>query len=86
MHYFNQTSFEAALNQHTPIIPYIYKFIYYFFDFSQFESGFGLIVILISIFSAFFMYLICDHLLKNKIISFQITIFFLIFIMLDETD
>ena len=81
MHYFNQTSFEAALNQHTPIIPYIYKFIYYFFDFSQFESGFGLIVILISIFSAFFMYLICDHLLKNKIISFQITIFFLIFML-----
>jgi len=81
MHYFNQTSFEAALNQHTPIIPYIYKFIYYIFDFSKFESGFGLIVILISIFSAFFMYLICDHLLKNKIISFQITIFFLIFML-----
>ena len=27
------------------------------------------------------MYLICDHLLKNKIISFQITIFFLIFML-----
>ncbi len=81
MHYFNQTSFEAALNQHSPLISYIYKFSFYIFDFTNFESGYVFMIILISIFSGFFIYLICDHLLKNKIISFLITIFFVVFML-----
>ena len=81
MHYFNQTSFEAALNQHTPIIPYIYKYVYHLFEYEKFEIGFSFVIILISLFSALFIYLICLNILKYKIISFQISIFFFIFML-----
>ena len=58
MFYLNQTSFEAAWNQHTPIIPNIYKFIYYFVDYGQFDKGLIVLKILFALACSLTTYLV----------------------------
>ena len=62
MFYLNQTSFEAAWNQHTPIVPYLYKFMYYFVDYGQFEKGLAGLKILFAIACSVATYLVLHKL------------------------
>ena len=51
MHYFDIPSYEAAWNHHSPILFFITKFSYYFFDFNNATLGFYALysILLISI-------------------------------------
>ncbi len=79
MFFYDQTSFEAALNQHTPIMPYIYKFVYYFFEYQNFEKGVGLLGLIYSVLTSIVLYFLILKLIKNKILACLISSFFLFF-------
>ena len=79
MFFYDQTSFEAALNQHTPIMPYLYKFIYYLFEYENFEKGVGLLGFIYSVLTSIVLYFLILKLIHNKILASLISICFLFF-------
>jgi hypothetical protein len=83
MFFYNQTSFEAALNQHTPMLTYIYKHLFYIFEYQDFELAHVFLVALVSLLSSLCLFLISNKLIDNKLISSLLSVFFFIF-MLDS--
>ena len=83
MFFYNQTSFEAALNQHTPMLTYIYKHLFYIFEYQDFELAHVFLVTLVSLLSSLCLFLISNKLIDNKLISSLLSVFFFIF-MLDS--
>ena len=81
MFFYNQTSFEAALNQHTPMLSYIYKYLFYLFEYKDFELAHTFLVILLSLITSLCIFVISSKLLDNKIISSLLSVFFFIFML-----
>ena len=79
MFFFNQTSFEAALNQHTPLIPFIYKHMYYIFDYKNFDIGVSFLGILLSLTSSLILYFVVMKILENNAVSLLVSTLFLVF-------
>ncbi len=81
MFFYNQTSFESALNQHTPMVSYIYKYLFYLFEYKDFELAYTFLVALLSLMTSLCIFLISHKLLDNKLISSLLSVFFFIFML-----
>ena len=81
MFFYNQTSFESALNQHTPMVSYIYKYLFYLFEYKDFELAYTFLVALLSLMTSLCIFLISNKLLDNKLISSLLSVFFFIFML-----
>ena len=79
-YYFNLTSIESALLNHTPINSQIFRFIFQFSDFKNFDFG---IVILETIFATsttLIIFLILNSFSNKHIVNFLFSFFYLVFI------
>ena len=76
MHYFDIPSYEAAWNHHSPILFFITKFSYYFFDFNNATLGFYALYSILLISISILLYRILNEFFKNKIISISGSLIF----------
>ena len=81
MFFYNQTSFEAALNQHSPMISYIYHYLFYLFEYQDFEIAHTFLVTLLSFITSLCLFAISNKLLDNKLISSLLSVFFFMFML-----
>lgn len=77
MHYFDVPSYEAAWNHHSPLLFFITKFSYYFFDFNNVTLGFYLLYSVLLILISILLYRILNEFFKNKIISISGSLIFI---------
>ena len=77
MHYFDIPSYEAAWNHHSPLLFFITKFSYYFFDFNNATLGFYALYSILLISISILLYRILNEFFKNKVISVSGSLIFI---------
>jgi len=79
-YYFSFTSIESALLNHTPINSQIFRFIFQFSDFKNFDFGIVILETIFATFTTLIIFLILNSFSNKHIVNFLFSFFYLIFI------